>query len=282
RPKRRTRATIAREKGLEPLAELIFEQEESTDPEKVSEDYIDSEKGVDTTDEALAGARDIIAEWVNENQDAREKMRELFAERGIIRSKAVKDKIEEGAKYKDYFEWEESVSNAPSHRVLAMRRGENEGFLNLGINPPEDDALGILENMFLKGTNLSSEQVKEAVHDSYKRLLSLSMETEIRLESKKKADEEAIKVFVENLQQLLLSSPLGEKRTMAIDPGFRTGCKVVCLDSQGKLLDNDTIFPHTGGVQVDESIAKVKNLCIKHEIEAIAIGNGTAGRETET
>ncbi|MFC1564356.1 Tex family protein [candidate division KSB1 bacterium] len=281
RPKKRTRATIAKEKGLEPLAEIIFEQDDATDPVKESESYIDPEKEVETVEDALAGARDIIAEWVNENQEAREKMRMLFAERGIIRTKAVKDKMEEGAKYKDYFEWEEPVFSAPSHRILAMRRGENEGFLHLGITPPEDDAIEILERMFVKAENLSSEQVREAVHDSYKRLLSLSMETEARLESKKRADEEAIKVFVKNLRQLLLASPLGEKRILAIDPGFRTGCKVVCLDSQGKLLDNGTIFPHNKGVELDEAIAKIKNLCEKYEIEAIAIGNGTAGRETE-
>ena len=281
RPKRRTRATIAKEKGLEPLALMIFEQGE-IDPETEAALFINAEKGVESADAALAGARDIIAEWVSEDQQAREKMRGLFSSKGMMRSKVVSGKEEEGIKYKDYYEWEEPVSKAPSHRILAIRRGESEGFLILRILPPEDEALAMLESLFLKGSSPASEQVKAAVHDSYKRLLMSSMEGETRLAAKKRADEEAIRVFVENLRQLLLAPPLGGKNILAIDPGFRTGCKVVCLDRQGKLLHNDTIYPVFSDKKVTEAAGKVRELCERFGIEAIAIGNGTAGRETET
>lgn len=280
RPKRRTRATMAKEKGLEPLARMIFEQG-GTDPETEAATFIDAEKGVETVEDALAGARDIIAEWVSENGEARERMRGLFSARGIMRSKIIKGKEEEGIKYKDYYEWEEPVSRAPSHRVLAIRRGEKEEFLVLRITPSEDEALAILESIFIKGRGADSEQVRLAVHDSYKRLLLTSMETEIRLASKKRADEEAIRVFVKNLRQLLLAPPLGQKNVLAIDPGFRTGCKVVCLDRQGKLLHNDTIYPSFSDKKNNEAGEKVRELCGKFGIESIAIGNGTAGRETE-
>lgn len=280
RPKRRTRATVAKEKGLEPLALKIFEQGEF-DPEAEAALFIDAEKGVADIEEALAGARDIIAEWVSEDQRARERMRELFFSKGMMRSKVITGKEEEGIKYKDYYEWEEPVSKAPSHRVLAIRRGESEEFLVLRITPPEDEAIALLELLFVKGSTQASVQVRTAVQDSYKRLLSSSMEAEIRLLVKKRADEEAIRVFVENLRQLLLSAPLGRKIVLAIDPGFRTGCKVVCLDQQGKLLHNDTIFPLSDN-GVLESAEKIRKLCKGFKIEAIAIGNGTAGRETES
>jgi uncharacterized protein len=280
RPKRRTRATAAKERGLEPLAAQIFSQME-LDIEAEAATFIDAEKGVASVEEALAGARDIIAEWVSEDQRAREKMRELFSAKGIMRSKVISGKEEEGIKYKDYYEWEEPLAKAPSHRVLAIRRGEHEGFLILRILPAEDEALSLLESLFMRGSGPASEQVRDAVHDSYKRLLSASMETEIRLASKKKADVEAIRVFVENLRQLLLSPPLGRKNILAIDPGFRTGCKVVCLDRQGKLLHNDTIYPHLSDKGIEEAATKIRDICGRFGIEAIAIGNGTAGRETE-
>lgn len=280
RPKRRTRAIIAKEKGLEPLALRLFEQTEM-DVEAESVLFISAEKGVATAEEALAGARDIIAEWVSEDQTARERMRRLFSDKGLMRSEVIKGKEEEGVKYKDYYEWEEPVAKAPSHRVLAIRRGEREGFLILRVLPPEEEALSLLEALFIKGSGPASEQVKAAVHDSYKRLLSSSMETETRFAAKKRADEEAIRVFVENLRQLLLSPPLGRKNVLAIDPGFRTGCKVVCLDQQGKLLHNDTIYPLFSEKGIGDAEEKVRGLCSRFKIEAIAIGNGTAGRETE-
>jgi len=280
KPKRRTRAIIAKEKGLEPLAQLIFEQGD-IDPVAEAKKFIDEEKGVKTAEDALQGARDIIAEWVNEDQEARAKIRGLFAEKGIIRSKVISKKEDEAIKYKDYYEWEESVKKIPSHRLLAMMRGEKEEFLKLHILPEEKDALKILESQFIKNNNAASEQVRMAVHDSYKRLLSSSMENEIQAASKQKADEEAIKVFAENLRQLLLAAPLGQKRVMGIDPGFRTGCKVVCLDSQGKLLHNDTIFPHEPQNQKDKAAKIIRDLYKRFQVEVIAVGNGTAGRETE-
>jgi len=243
KPKRRTRASIARERDLEPLAQILFQQED-LDPYVVSAPFVNPEKEIETTEDALSGARDIIAEWITENQEARALMRSLFFEKGIVISKVDTSKEEEGAKYKDYFDWEEPLKKAPSHRILAMRRGENEGILTLRIAPEEALALALLESLFITGRFGTSEQVRMAIHDSYKRLLSHSMETEVRMTSKKEADEEAIRIFAGNLRQLLLSPPLGQRNILAIDPGFRTGCKVVCLDSQGKLLHSDTIFPH--------------------------------------
>ena len=281
RPKRRTRATIAREKGLEPLAQRLFAQEAGIDPAAEALVFVDKEKGVETAEDALAGARDIIAEWVNEDQNARARMRELYAAKGQFRTKVVTGKEEEGIKYKDYFDWQEPVSTAPSHRILAMRRGEKEGFLILRAAPPEEDALVVLESLFVRGDSPASQQVKTAVHDGYKRLLSLAMETEIRVATKERADAEAIRVFAENLKQLLLAPPLGQKNVLAIDPGFRTGCKVVCVDKQGKLLHADTIYPHFSEKNAGEAGAKISDLCKRFAIEAIAIGNGTAGRETE-
>ena len=281
RPKRRTRATIAREKGLEGLAERIFSQDDM-DVAGEAALFISEEKGVADVHEALCGARDIIAEWVNEDTRARAQMRELFWNKGMLRSKVLPDKTETGMKYKDYYDWEEPVATAPSHRVLAMRRGEHEAFLSLSMMPPEEDALRILTELFVKGENESAKQVAMAVVDSYKRLLSLSMETETRLAAKKRADEIAIRVFADNLRQLLLSPPMGQKAVLAIDPGFRTGCKTVCLDRQGKLLHHETIFPLLSEKAREEAGKTVRLLCDKFRIEAIAVGNGTAGRETES
>jgi len=280
RPKRKTRATTAREKGLQPLADLLMEQKR-IDPETEAAKYIDEEKGVKTFEEALAGARDIIAEFISENAEVRTQMRSLFIEKGTFQSKVVEGKEQEGIKYKDYFDWTEPVKSVPSHRILAMRRGEKEEILWLDIKPAEEEAIDLLEKAFVIGNNPSADQVKQAIADGYKRLLKPSMETEVRLFTKKKADEEAIRVFAENARQLLLGAPLGQKRTMAIDPGFRTGCKVVCLDEQGKLLEYTAIFPHTGAGQAKEAEKTTKHLFEKYNIEAIAIGNGTAGRETE-
>jgi len=280
RPKRRTRATIAKEKGLEPLAKLIFEQGDS-DPVEESERFIDKEKGVESVEGALQGARDIIAEWVNEDQEARTKIRQLFTTKGVVKSKVISGKEEEAIKYKDYFDWEEPVKKIPSHRLLAMRRGEKESFLTLHILPEEKDALKILEGRFVRNTGAAAGQVKMAGGDGYKRLLSSSMETEIRSATKHKADEEAIKVFAENLRQLLLSPPLGQKKVLAIDPGFRTGCKVVCLDSQGKLLHHTVIYPHVPQNKQKEAAKILNDLCERFQLEVISVGNGTAGRETE-
>jgi protein Tex len=280
KPKRRTKATIAREKGLEPLALAIFTQE-IKNLNSEAQQFINAEKGVETIEQALEGSRDIIAEMVNENAEARGEMRKLFWEKGTYSSKVITGKEQEAQKYKDYFDWSEPVSKAPSHRVLAMRRGEKEMFLMVDIAPDQEEAIELLERQFVKARNEAAEQVKLAIKDAYKRLLKPSMETEIRLLSKQKADEEAIKVFIENLRQLLLAAPLGQKNVLALDPGFRTGCKVVCLDRQGKLLHNDVIYPHEKN-KVHESGALIKYLVEKYSIEAIAVGNGTAGRETES
>lgn len=281
KPKRRTRATIAKEKGLEPLAQIIFEQNVDIDPRKEAVKYIDVEKKVADSDEALAGARDIMAEWINENAQARVSMRKLFLEQGFFETKVLKGKEEAGAKFKDYFEWKEPVKAAPSHRVLAMRRGEKEEFLMLRILVDDAQALRILKELFIKTTSLSTAQVDLALEDSYKRLLSLSIETEVRLITKQLADEEAIKVFMENLRQLLMASPLGQKNVLAIDPGYRTGCKVVALDAQGKLLQHSVIFLQTP-YQMEEAAAAIKKLHQVFSFHCIAVGNGTGGRETES
>ncbi|WP_439695459.1 Tex family protein [Mucilaginibacter sp. AW1-7] len=280
RPKRKTRATAAREKGLQPLAGLLLEQRKA-DVQTEAAIFIDAERGVSSIEEALAGARDIIAETISENAEVRTRIRELFIEKGTFQSKVIDGKEAEGIKYKDYFDWTEPVKSAPSHRILAMRRGEKEEILWLDIKPAEEEAIAALEDSFVKANNPSADQVKQAIADGYKRLLKPSMETEVRLFTKKKADEEAIRVFAENARQLLLSAPLGQKRVMAIDPGFRTGCKLVCLDEQGKLLENTAIYPHTGAGQAREAEKTVQHLFDRYKIEAIAIGNGTAGRETE-
>ncbi|MHC1766410.1 MAG: Tex family protein [Verrucomicrobiia bacterium] len=281
RPKRRTRAAIAREKGLEPLADLLFNNQATADPAKESLPFVNPEKGVASVEDALAGARDVLAERISEDAAARTRMRELYRRQGVVRSRVIFGKEEEGAKFKDYFEWSEPVASIPSHRLLAIRRGEEEKVLMLRIHPPEEDALALLEPMFVTGKGLAADQVRLAAQDSYKRLLGPAMETELRLETKKRADEAAIRVFADNLRQLLLAPPLGRKNVLAIDPGFRTGCKVVCLDRQGKLLVHDVIYPTQSPSQVAEAEAKVKALCQRLQIEAVAIGNGTAGRETE-
>ncbi len=280
RPKRKTRATIAIAKGLEPLAQMIADQKHYNPAEQALA-FVSEEKGVASVEEALAGARDIIAEWVNENAEARARMRRLFLYEGRIKSVVAKGKESEGHKYEAWFEWSEKIRKAPSHRILAMLRGEKEGFLKLEVAPEKEEALAILERFFIKGSTLAAEQVKLAVHDAYKRLLQPSMETEIRNMLKEQADKEAIRVFTDNLRQLLLAPPLGQKRILAIDPGFRTGCKVVCLDREGKLLHNETIYPHPPQSQFRLAANKIQSLVSAYQIEAIAIGNGTGGRETE-
>lgn len=288
RPKRRTRATIAREKGLEPLAMWLLEEAKSphsdSDKKSVTEraaGFVDAEKEVADADEALAGARDIIAEMMNENLVVRSALRNLFVQAGVVETRLVKGKEAEGAKFRDYFEWAEPVRTAPGHRVLAMRRGEKEKILRMTVAPPEEQALPIVIREYVSNRSAAGAQVEMAAAEGYKRLLSVAIETDIRLEMKKHADEEAIGVFAENLRQLLLAPPLGHKRVLALDPGFRTGCKLVVLDRQGKLLHHDTVYPHTGGRQADEAGPHVMSLVKKFDIEAIAVGNGTAGRETE-
>lgn len=282
RPKRRTRAAIAREKGLEPLALAIFEQNPAVDPVAQAEKFINQELEIASADDALCGARDIIAEWVNENADCRLRMRKLFLERGMLRSKVTAGKETEGIQYRDYFDKEEPLVSAPSHRILAIRRGEKEAILSVRIEPPEEEALNLLESMFVKNQSASSLQVRAAVHDSYKRLLSPSLENEMKNESKLRADIEAIQIFADNLRHLLMAPPLGFKKVMAIDPGFRTGCKLVCLDPRGKLIHHETIYPHSGAQSSETAAERIRLLSQKHAIEAIAIGNGTAGRETES
>ena len=283
RPKRRTRAMIAKEQGLEPLANLLFTQQSTADPQTEAAKFVSAEKGVADVNAALAGARDIIAEQVNDDAKAREKLRQLYWSEGSVRSKVMTDKQEAGAKFKDYFDWNEPVGKIPSHRMLAIRRGETEGFLMLRITPPEESVLPMLEPLFVTGKGPAAEQVRLAVQDSYKRLLGSAIEVELRMETKKKADLEAIKVFADNLRELLLASPLGSKNMLAIDPGFRTGCKVVCLDRQGKLLHNDVIYPTASSAgEIREAASAVLSMVKQHQIEAIAIGNGTASRETET
>lgn len=281
RPKRRTRATIARERGLEPLAEALFAMT-GIDLLAEAARFIDPDKEIASVDDALAGARDIVAEWISEDPKTRERVRALYLKSAIIRSKVISGKEEEGAKFRDYFEWEEPIGRAPSHRVLAMRRGEKEGILTLRIEPPEGDALAILSSLVLKGSGPDVDQVREAMEDGYSRLLSPSLETETRTLAKEHADEEAIRVFSENIRELLLAAPLGRKRVMAIDPGFRTGCKLVCLDEQGKLLHTDTVYPGQGAGRDEEARERLGTCYSDFKIEAIAIGNGTGGRELET
>ena len=281
KPKRKTKASVAKEKGLEPLATRIFAQH-PLDIQSEATKYLDAEKEVATLEDALQGARDIIAEWVSENAAVRGNLRTLFLKEGVFATRVIAGKEAEAAKYKDYFDWSEPIKTAPSHRVLAMRRGEKEGFLLLDALPEEGAAVAVLEREILTGgSNACVEQVKIAIKDAYKRLLKPSIETEIRLQTKKKADEEAIRVFAENLRQLLLGAPLGEKVVMAIDPGFRTGCKLVCLGAQGQLLHYENIYPHEPQRQTAASGATVKSLVDKFSVQAIAVGNGTAGRETE-
>ncbi|MCD4680775.1 MAG: RNA-binding transcriptional accessory protein [Bacteroidales bacterium] len=280
RPKRKTRASIAKRRGLEPLAKVILHNK-YVNIDAVVNEYIKVENEIHTAEDALNGARDIIAEWISENKSARAKIRGIFLKEAFIRSKVIKKKEEEGEKYKSYFGWEEKLSKAPSHRILAMMRGENESFLRLSISPSIENAIEILENQFVKKDYNGTEHIKIAVKDSYKRLLSPSMENEMRQWAKEKADLAAIRVFADNLRQLLLESPLGQKNILAIDPGFKSGCKLVCLDKLGKLLHNETIFPHPPQREAKLAIHKIKSLVDAYKIDAIAIGNGTGGRETE-
>jgi len=278
RQKRRTKAEIARERGLEPLATILMNQQ-SNDVKKSALSFVKGE--VLNIEEALKGARDIIAEWVNENETARNAVRTVFRREAVISSRLVKGKDEEAQKYRDYFDMSEKLARCSSHRLLAMRRGEAEGFLRVAISPEDDQCMERLNRIFVKGVTESSQEVGEAVSDSYKRLLKPSIETEFASESKVKADAEAIRVFAENLRQLLLSPPLGQKRVLGIDPGFRTGCKVVCLDAQGNLLHNETIYPHPPVNETSQAMRKVQKMVEAYDIQAVAIGNGTAGRETE-
>ncbi|MEI6948307.1 Tex family protein [Paraflavisolibacter sp. H34] len=281
KPKRKTRATVAIEKGLEPLARLLFEQGEldlESEAAKFLNDLVKDNK------EALQGARDIIAEWVSENEQARNKVRQLFTETGKLSAKVLESKKDEpeAQKYRDYFEFNEPLEKCPSHRLMAIRRAEKEGFLLMDIGVEKETAVDELNRIFVKGSGPVANEVKKAVDDSFGRLLKSSIENEFRLSSKNKADDDAIQVFTENLRQLLLASPLGSKRVLALDPGFRTGCKLVCLDAQGNLVHNTTIYPHPPQNNWQESIVVLKQLVDHYEIEAIGVGNGTAGRETET
>ena len=285
RPKKRTRAIIAKEQGLEPLSEILMAQTPSIDPVAEAKAFVSAEKGVETVEAALAGARDILAERISDDPRSRAKMRELYHREAIVKSKVSlsKEKDEAAAKFKDYFDWSEPLSTIPSHRLLAIRRGETEGFLMMRISVPEEQALPVIEPIFVTGKGPAAEQVRLAVQDGYKRLLVSAIEVEMRIESKKKADAEAIRVFADNLRELLLASPLGRKNVLAIDPGFRSGCKIVCLDRQGKLLHHDVVFPTASSMgEMREAAEALLSMIKKYQIEAIAIGNGTASRETET
>jgi protein Tex len=288
RPKRRTRASVARDRGLEPFAELILRQDPSLDPALEAERFVTAEGAsiaeelvVSTADAALQGARDIIAERINDAPDARARIRQLFWQKGILRSQVRTGQAAAGAKFKDYFDWSEPVASAPSHRVLAIFRGETEDILSCSIEPPEHEAAAILERLFIKNRGRSAEQVRLAARDGYKRLLARSMETETRAEAKRRADAAAIAVFAHNLRQLLLAPALGQKRVLAIDPGLRTGCKTVVLDAQGRLVLDTVIYPDQSQQRRREASEAVEHLVAQHQVEAIAIGNGTGGRETE-
>ncbi|MBP5396352.1 MAG: RNA-binding transcriptional accessory protein [Bacteroidales bacterium] len=280
KPKRKTRASVARERGLEPLAERIYAQGNGN-PRQWAAPLVDAQKGVDDVEAALQGARDIIAEKVSEHEQTRARLRRLFERKGRIISKVIKGRELEGQKYELYFDNKEPVSRIPSHRLLAMLRGEEEGFLRVKVEPSEEEAFELLDSIHVKGRNEAAQEVEDAVTDAYKRLLQPQMETEMRQQAKVKADEEAIRVFADNVRQLLLAPPLGEKVVMGIDPGFRTGCKVVVLDRQGSLLEHTAIFPHPPVTDVHTANRVIRDLAKKYGVEAIAIGNGTAGRETE-
>lgn len=281
RPKKRTKATIAREKGLDPLAQAILAQSPGFSPDAEAQKFIAADKGVENASEALQGARDIIAELVSENAEVRVMLRALFAADAILVSKVVKDKETEGAKFRDYFDWQEPSARTATHRLLAVFRGENEGFLKVTILPDPEQASKAIYRFYRKEFCPAWEHIREAIEDSYKRLLSSSIENEYRKQLRVKAEEEAIRVFAANLRELLMAPPLGQKAVMAVDPGFRTGCKVVCLDPQSKLLEYNVIFISQSEQAREASGILVKQLISKHKIEAIAIGNGTASRETE-
>ena len=280
KPKRRTKATIGREKGLEPLAQFIMDQKNSQVSQE-AEKFISEEKGVASVQEALEGARDIIAEMVSEDAVVRESMRDLFKKTGQIKSKVIKGKEEAGEKFEDYFEWEEKLMSCPSHRLLAMRRGEKEDILILDITVDNEEAMGLIERKVIVSKGACAYQLKEAIADGYKRLLQPGIEAEMRVLTKQQADEKAIVVFADNFRELLLASPLGQKAILALDPGFRSGCKVVALNKEGRLLEETVIYPHEPQRKTTEAEMVVLAFCQKHQIEAIAIGNGTASRETE-
>lgn len=280
KPKRKTRASVARERGLEPLSERIYAQGNGN-PRQWAAHFVDAQKGVDDVEAALQGARDIIAEKVSEHEQTRARLRRLFERKGRIISKVIKGRELEGQKYELYFNNKEPVSRIPSHRLLAMLRGEEEGYLRVKVEPSEEEAFALLDSIHVKGRNEAAQEVEVAVTDAYKRLLQPQMETEMRQQAKVKADEEAIRVFADNVRQLLLAPPLGEKVVMGIDPGFRTGCKVVVLDRQGSLLEHTAIFPHPPVTDVHTANRVIRDLAKKYGVEAIAIGSGTAGRETE-
>lgn len=281
KPKKRTKATIAREKGLEPLAKAIFEQNVTLDPTSEARKFVNAESGVANEDDALQGARDIIAEWVSENAEVRSALRQIFMDEGVIVSRVAKDKEEEGSKFRDYFDWQEPVKSMAGHRLLAVVRGENEGFLKVSINPDPEKSVKSIGKFYRKDFCPCWEQVKTAIEDSYKRLLEPSIENETRKQLREKAEEEAINVFSSNLRELLMAPALGQKAVLAVDPGFRTGCKVVCLDPQGKLLENSVIYISQSDQAREASAKLIKQLVAKYNIEAIAIGNGTASRESE-
>lgn len=283
RPKRRTRATMAREKGLAPLAELLTaaaREGSDLDPVEAARPFVDAGKGVDDVETALAGARDIIAEAASEDARARNGLRLLFVRRARIRSSVAKGKEEEGAKYRDYFDWSEPARQAPSHRILALFRGEKEGFLSLSLQPDAEEGIRILEGFFVKGSGPAAQEVRKAVADGYVRLAAPSMETELRGALKRKADAEAVTVFARNVREILMASPLGQKRLLAVDPGIRTGCKIVVLDGQGKLLATDVVYV-VGRKETSEAARRVRDLAERHVVEAVAVGNGTGGREAE-
>jgi len=285
RPRRRTRATVAREKGLENLARTIFAQERhgDLDLDKEAAPFINAELGVESRDEALAGARDIIAEWISEDAECRARTRSLFEAEGVLRSKvaAGRELLPEAEKFKDYLDWSEPIGSVTSHRLLAMMRAAKSGMLSLHVAPPDEEAHDILDELFLKGDGPASQQVRAAARDGYRRLLSPSMESEALASARAKAEEKAIAVFSDNLRQILLDPPLGQKAVLAVDPGFRTGCKLAVLDRLGRLVKNDVIYPHESQKKTAEAASAVKEICDQFEIEAIAVGNGTAGRETE-
>jgi len=280
RPKRKTRATIAKEKGLEPLAKMLM-SEKHFDIERTAEKFVNPDKEIHNDEEALQGARDIMAEWINEMDWVRGLLRKKFQRDAYFSSKVIKGKEEEGAKYESYFDWEEPACRAPSHRVLAMFRAEKEGFIRLKVRPSLEESLEMLKKSIIRSDSKAGKQKFTALKDATKRLLFPSLETELRRELQQKAEEASVKVFSENLRQLLLSPPMGQVNVLAIDPGFRTGCKVVCLDKHGKLLHNETIYPHPPRNETSQAIKKLKNLVNSYQIEAISVGNGTAGRETE-
>ena len=284
RPKRRTRAMIAQEKGLAPLADFFFENQDAATDDEAAKFVVESEeeeKAVPTAEDALKGARDILAERFSDNTEMRAQMREVFHKEAVLTSKVMFEMEEKGAKYKDYFDYSERLADIPSHRLLAVRRGSTEGFLYFRIAIDEERGNALMKRRFLTGNGPAGQQVSLALEDSFKRLLGPAMETDMRLASKKSADEQAIKVFMENLRELLLASPLGQKRVLAIDPGFRTGCKTVVLGAQGELLHDTVIYPSQGAYKEGEARDIVLGLCHQFNIEAVAIGNGTASRETE-